>query len=278
MATYAIGDVQGCYDQLRSLLAQLRFEPARDRLWFCGDLVNRGPASSEVLRLARGLGDRVVAVLGNHDLHLLAAACGKRPLRTKDTFTDVLDAPDREALIEWLRHLPLLHHDAGLGYTLVHAGLSPQWDLNTAKRCAGEVEQALTGEGWTQLLERMYGDQPDQWSESLTGWDRLRVIINCITRIRYCDRRGRLALPEKGPPGSQPPGMIPWFAVHERKTRGEAILFGHWATLQIHHQLAPSHGVYHLDTGCAWGGHLTAMRLEDRQRFCVPCGDSAAAR
>ena len=274
MATYAIGDVQGCYEQLRTLLAQLRFEPRRDRLWFCGDLVNRGPASAEVLRFARGLDDRVVAVLGNHDLHLLAAAYGKRPLRTKDTFTDVLDAPDGQALIDWLRNRPLLHHDAELGYTLVHAGVPPQWDLDAARRCADEVEQTLRGDHWTELLERMYGDQPERWSESLTGWDRLRVIINCFTRIRYCNRSGRLTMHEKGPPGTQPSDMMPWYAVPERKTRGEAIIFGHWATLQIRDRLAPGYGVHHLDTGCAWGGYLTAMRLEDGQRFCVPCSDS----
>lgn len=267
MATYAIGDIQGCFDQLQALLDKIEFRRERDRLWFAGDLVNRGPKSLETLRFIRDLGDAAVAVLGNHDLHLLAVAGGHVQPRRRDHLDDVLQAPDREALLEWLRHCPLLHHDAGSGYTLVHAGLPPQWDLQQAQACAQEVETTLHGTDCQAFFAHMYGNEPDQWSESLRGWERLRFITNCLTRLRYCDLDGRLHLGASGPPGSQPPGYLPWFEVPGRASASMHIVFGHWSTLGPRNDP----GIYPLDTGCVWGAQLTALRLEDRRLFSVPC-------
>lgn len=271
MAIYAIGDVQGCFRELTALLAQIHFRPRDDQLWFAGDLVNRGPQSLDVLRFVKGLGDRAITVLGNHDLHLLAVAAGKRPLRRKDTIEDILRASDREPLLMWLRTRPLLHHDADLGFTLIHAGLPPQWDLATAKRCAGEVQAALQGPDYSHFLGQMFGDQPGRWSDRLTGLARLRFITNCLTRLRYCDPDGVLNLTESGPPGTQNPSSMPWFAVPSRRSRGERILFGHWATLQLNQAVDPRHHVYHLETGCTWGGHLTALCLDSLRYVSVPC-------
>lgn len=276
MAVYAIGDVQGCHDALLALLAHVGFDPARDRLWFAGDLVNRGPRSTEVLRFVRDLGERAVTVLGNHDLHLLAVGEGARPLRRKDTFAQVLEAPDAAELLGWLRRQPLLHRDAGLGYTLVHAGLAPQWSIAEAQRRAAELERALRAPGWHAFLAAMYGDDPVLWSEQLSGSARLRFITNAFTRMRYCDAAGRLDLAESGPPGSQPAGLMPWYEVPARRNAGERILFGHWATLDLTGPIDPRHRVHHLDTGCVWGGRLTAMRLEDGRRFSVPCAEGPA--
>lgn len=271
MPVYAVGDVQGCFDELLTLLARLRFQPSQDRLWLSGDLVNRGRRSLDVLRFLKGLGEHAITVLGNHDLHLLAVTVGKRPLRRKDTFRDVLEAPDRDELLSWLRTRPLLYRDEQLGFTLIHAGLPPQWDLATAQRCAAEVEAALSSTTYPVFFENMYGDQPDRWSEHLRGHERLRFITNCLTRLRYCSSEGSLSLTENGPPGTQPPHLMPWFEVPNRKSLGERILFGHWATLQLHRPVDPRHRVYHLDTGCAWGGRLTALRLDDERYFSVPC-------
>lgn len=258
MAVYAIGDVQGCLDPLQRLLDKLRFDPARDALWFTGDLVNRGPQSAEVLRLVRGLGARAVAVLGNHDLHLLAVAAGVRVPSLQDTFGDVLEAPDRDELLDWLRHRPLLHHDAVLGYTLVHAGLLPQWDLAMARRLAAEVEAVLQGDEYAAFFAQMYGNTPDRWNDTLAGVSRWRVIVNALTRLRYCTPDGRMDLAPFGPPGTQPPGLLPWFQVPCRKTRGERIVFGHWSLLGPYR----SEGVLAIDTGCLWGRQLTAARLD----------------
>ncbi len=267
MAVYAIGDVQGCYEQLQALLERVAFDPTRDRLWFAGDLVNRGPHSLETLRLARSLD--AVCVLGNHDLHLLAAACHPRSLKTKDTLGQVLEAPDAEALLDWLRRRPLLHHDEALGYALIHAGLPPQWDLETARACAAEVEAVLRGDEHGEFFAQMYGNQPDIWSPSLTGMDRLRFITNCFTRLRFCDAEGRLALDQKGPPGSQPAELRPWFAWPQRRSRDTRILFGHWSTLGAY----DGDRVHALDTGCLWGGKLTAARLDAHapRRFVHEC-------
>ena len=270
MAVYAIGDVQGCFDALQSLLASAGFDPEKDRLWFCGDLVNRGPDSAKVLRYLRALGTRAVTVLGNHDLHLLAVSAGEAP-KPQDTFFDVLAAPDRDDLLDWLRQRPVLHHDDELGFTLVHAGLPPRWDLGRAQRNAKELETVLRGPGYTEFLDNMYGDEPTQWSEHLRGWDRLRFIVNAFTRMRYCDEDGRLSLRNSGPPGTQDAHLVPWFEASGRRTTGLRILFGHWATLTLGDAIDPRHGVYHLDTGCAWGGRLTAMRLGDGRFFSVPC-------
>ena len=267
MAVYAIGDVQGCYTELQALLERIAFDPARDRLWFAGDLVNRGPHSLETLRFVRDLGDAALTVLGNHDLHLIAADFDSRYARPRDTLQPILEAPDKDALLNWLRHRPLLHHDAALGYTLLHAGLPPQWDLATAQRCAAEVEAVLRSGHHGEFLSRMYGNEPNLWSEDLEGWDRLRFITNCFTRLRYVDPEGRLNLRDKGAPGSQTPGHRPWFAVPGRANAGLRILFGHWSTVgEVKEQ-----DVFPLDTGCLWGGSLTALRLEDRTWFRLPC-------
>jgi len=270
MPAYAVGDVQGCLGPLRALLDRVGFAPG-DRLWLVGDLVNRGEHSVEVLRLVRDLGERAVTVLGNHDLHLLAVAAGVRKRRRKDTFGDVLEAPDRDDLLDWLRRRPLLHRDRSAGWTMVHAGLPPQWSLDDAEARAAEVEAVLRGPDPGRLLRTMYGDQPNRWSDSLAGDARRRLITNCLTRIRYCDAEGRLSMDEKGPPGTAGGHLMPWFEVPGRRSAGERIVFGHWATLQLERPVDPRHGVHHLDTGCAWGGALTALRLEDAAHFSVDC-------
>lgn len=258
MATYAIGDIQGCYDALQRLLEAIHFDPAADTLWFAGDLVNRGPRSLEVLRLVRGLGARAVTVLGNHDLHLLAVWHHRDRLKRDDSLTPVLHAPDAPELIDWLRRRPLLHHDPGLGYTLVHAGLSPQWDANTAFACAEELHQTLRGDDYEAFLDHMYGNRPKRWSEELAGWERLRYAVNCFTRLRFCDPDGTLELTQKGAPGEQPAPLLPWYQVPGRRNRELRILFGHWSTLGLYR----GDGVFALDTGCLWGGRLTALRLD----------------
>ena len=270
MAVFAIGDIQGCYDELMQLLERIRFDPTEDHLWFTGDLVNRGPKSLELLRYVRDLGRQAVCVLGNHDLHLLAVASGTAQTKSGDTLDAVLAAPDRDELLQWLRHLPLLHHDAALGYTLVHAGLPPQWDLETAKACARELETVLQGDDCPEFFRHMYGNEPRRWSPELTGVERLRFIVNCYTRMRYCDADGALDLKVKGAPGSQPAGLMPWFEVPERRSRDLHILFGHWSTVgEIRDRK-----VHALDTGCVWGGRLTALRLDGDGSggwYCVDC-------
>lgn len=272
MATYAIGDIQGCFDELLQLLEAVHFNAKHDRLWFTGDLVNRGTQSLEVLRFVRELGDKAVVVLGNHDLHLMAISAGASHLRPKDNFMDVLEAYDRDILLEWLLHRPLMHHDAVLGYTLIHAGLPPQWDLLTAQACAREGEQMLRGSDAVHFFQHMYGDQPRQWRAGLSGVERQRFIINSFTRLRYCDAQGNLALDYKGAPGTQPKEYMPWFEVPGRKSRDLKILFGHWSTLGRYQ----GEGIYSLDTGCIWGGALTALRLEDEQWFSVQCEGACA--
>ena len=269
MATYAIGDVQGCFGSLMALLETLRFDPACDRLWFTGDLVNRGPRSLETLRFVRDLGDRAVTVLGNHDLHLLGVACGGRRLKGGDTLMDVLAAPDRDDLIAWLCCQPLLYRDAARGITMVHAGLPPQWTLDVAQACAAAVEAKLRSAGIKKLMRHMSGNQCDSWSASVSYAKQLGYIINCLTRLRYCDAAGRLELREKGPPGSQPAPYLPWFAVPGRLHASETVIFGHWASLGACNES----GVHALDTGCVWGGALTALCLETWERTSVPCRD-----
>ena len=273
MATYAIGDIQGCHDDLLRLLERIGFDSSRDRLWFAGDLVNRGPASLAVLRFVKGLGERTLSVLGNHDLHLLAVAAGTSRLRKSDTLDEVLAAPDRDELLHWLRHRPLLHHDPGLGYTLVHAGLPPQWDLTQALACAHELEAVLQGPGYVDFFDHMYGDEPACWDAGLTGMGRLRFIVNCFTRLRFVGPGGELELETKGSPGSQPHGFLPWYQVPGRKSEDLRILFGHWSTVG---QIQAAHNALGLDTGCVWGGRLTALRLDgERGRWhCVDCKGS----
>ena len=273
MAVYAIGDLQGCYDSLRRLLDHISFDPSHDCLWLVGDLVNRGPASAAVLRLIRDLGEAAIAVLGNHDLHLLAVAHHQGHQRHKDTFDDVLRAPDREMLLEWLSHRPLLHHDPQLRMTMVHAGLPPQWDLFQARAYAIELQEILRGPERREFFRHMYGNHPDYWSKHLSGWERLRFISNCFTRLRFCTKDGRLNLEYKGPPGTQPYSYIPWFLAPNRRTAGENIIFGHWSALGYHHQA----GVYALDSGCVWGGRLTALRLDGLPHpYYVPCPSNAS--
>ncbi len=269
MAVYAIGDVQGCYDELLHLLDHIRFDPASDTLWLTGDLVNRGPRSLEVLRFVRNLGDTAVTVLGNHDLHLLATASGTRPPRKKDSLDAILHAEDRGELLTWLRHRPLLHRDQASGWAMVHAGLPPQWNLAKAAACATELEAVLRGPKHRDFFAHMYGDGPAVWDDKLKGIKRLRFITNCLTRLRYCDRKGRLALEAKGPPGTQSPRYMPWYTVPQRASEGERIVFGHWSTLGYRSE----QGVYSLDTGCIWGGQLTALRLdgETPQRYSIDC-------
>jgi bis(5'-nucleosyl)-tetraphosphatase (symmetrical) len=257
MAVYAIGDLQGCLDPLRALLDTVGFEPSVDTLWFAGDLVNRGPQSLEVLRFVRAL-PNVVTVLGNHDLHLLAVASGQAPLKKLDTFDALLGADDRDELLAWLRGQPLLHHDATLGYALVHAGLLPQWDLATAIRLAKEAGAFIARSDRNELFTHMYGDTPDHWRDELAGWARLRVIINAFTRLRFCDAEGRMDLRPKGRPGTQAVHLFPWFQVPGRHSRDARIVFGHWSTLGVWN----SDDVIGLDSGCLWGGRLTCVRLD----------------
>lgn len=257
MAIYAIGDIQGCFDALRRLLDDLRFDPEADRLWSVGDLVNRGPQSLETLRFFRGLGEAATVVLGNHDLHLLAVHAGAQPLRPKDSFAELLAAADAGELLHWLRHRPLLHHDAGLGVVLAHAGIAPAWDLATARACAGEVEAVLRGDDHPAFLDQMYGNEPTAWDEQLAGVERLRYIVNAFTRMRYCDVTGRLDLDFKGRPGEDTGGLMPWFEVPGRRLVDQRIVFGHWSTLG----LLQRDNLLALDTGCVWGGRLTAARL-----------------
>ncbi len=266
MATYVIGDVQGCYAELRALLD--RIGPASDdRVWFVGDLVNRGPDSLAVLRFVEDMGDRAVSVLGNHDLHLLCLAEGLSRYKRDDTCRDVLESPARADLLDWLRHRPLLHYDAALDVTLVHAGLAPQWDIATARACATEVEAVLRGPAHRDFMAVMYGDEPSVWDGALEGPERWRCIVNALTRLRYCDRQGRMHLRHKGSPDGRPDGLVPWFEVPGRASREAHVVFGHWSTLGRHH--AP--GIDALDTGCLWGGSLTALRLEDGKDFTIGC-------
>jgi bis(5'-nucleosyl)-tetraphosphatase (symmetrical) len=258
MAVFAIGDVQGCYDELCRLLDKLDFDPGRDRLWFTGDLVNRGPKSLKVLRFVHKLGDSAVTVLGNHDLHLLAAAEHPVRRRSKDTLNKIYGAKDHPELLDWLRHRPMMHYDEQLDFVLVHAGLSPQWDLATALAAAAELEHVLRGDRYQKFLNRMYGNEPNRWSRKLKGWSRLRYITNCFTRMRYCDRNGRLELTRSGRPGHRDRKYLPWFRVPDRENKKLRIIFGHWSTLGA----VKDKNIFPLDTGCVWGGALTALRLD----------------
>ena len=267
MATYAIGDVQGCFDELQALLAQLRFGK-RDTLWFVGDLVNRGPKSLDVLRFVRALGERAIVVLGNHDLHLVTQHEGFERSRKDDTFGDVLTAPDRRELVDWMRTRPMMH--CASGYAMVHAGLLAQWSIAKALELAREVERALAASNYREFLKHMYGSKPDRWSDALTGWDRLRVIVNAMTRMRFCTREGKM---DFGTKGTRPPkGYRPWFDLLPKDEK-ETIIFGHWSALG----LKLTERVVGLDSGCVWGGELTALRLEDRKLFQVPCRGYQAA-
>jgi bis(5'-nucleosyl)-tetraphosphatase (symmetrical) len=271
MSIYAIGDVQGCYDDLRRLLELIDFDPAKDKLWFAGDLVNRGPQSLEVLRFVKGLGNRAITVLGNHDLHLLALSQNIDRNQDKGhTLDAVLNAPDREELLHWLRHRPLMYHHKKRNISLIHAGLPPQWDLTNALRYAREVEVALQSNNFREFCNQMYGNLPQAWNPFLQGMERLRFITNCFTRLRYCDTQGNLALKENCAPGNQGPDLLPWYAVPHRASRFDPILFGHWSTAGYRN----SHNTWALDSGCLWGGRLTALKLKKHKSpkpFQVDC-------
>ena len=275
MATWAIGDLQGCYDVTQRLLEKLRFDPAGDRLWFCGDLVNRGGQSIETLRLVHSLREVSHVVLGNHDLSLLAI--GERApdeqRKVNPDLQGVLFAEDARVLLDWLRTQELAHVDRELGWMMVHAGLAPKWTTQLAEKHAREVEAKLRGDNYRKLLKNMYGDGPD-WSPRLAGAERDRAIINVFTRMRYCSPRGRIAFEHKGGPGTQPPGLYPWYEVPGRAERDLKIVCGHWSTLG----LFIGHGVHALDTGAVWGGKLTALQLdsEDLRIVQVPGRDVPA--
>ena len=266
MATYVVGDLQGCLDPLRAVLIDVGFTPQQDRLWLVGDLVNRGPQSVDVLRYLRSMGATVTAVLGNHDLYLLAVAAGL-PAKDKssDTIQPVLDAHDCAELIDWLRRLPLMHVEGS--WAMVHAGLLPQWTVPQAQALAGEIEEQLRGPDWRTFLLELFGNKPAQWGESLSGWDRYRIVINAMTRMRFLTAAGALDLKPKGPPENAAEGLLPWYAAHNAAWRTHTILCGHWSALG----LRDMRHVVALDSGCVWGGQLTAMRLEDRRIFQVPC-------
>lgn len=271
MATYAIGDVQGCHDELMHLLQRIAFDPARDRLWFVGDLVNRGPKSLEVLRFVRSLGDRAVTVLGNHDLSLLVIAAGVRKPHRGDTWDAILTAPDRDDLLHWVRHQRLFHAESG--QAMVHAGLLPQWTVEQARSLAAEVEAELQGPGYPAFLDAMYGNEPAQWDDSLRGHDRLRVIVNAMTRLRLCTVDGRMEFSHKTGPAGGPAGYHPWFDIPSRRSADTPVVFGHWAALG----LTQRDSVSCIDTGCVWGRRLTALRLDDRQLFDCDCSAVQAA-
>jgi bis(5'-nucleosyl)-tetraphosphatase (symmetrical) len=276
MPHYAVGDLQGCHDEFRALLERLRFDPGRDRLWLVGDLVNRGPDSLGVLRTVRRLGTAVTAVLGNHDLHLLALQQGiVAPGRSDAALAAVLAAPDADDLLDWLRTLPLAVSDPGIGWTMVHAGLPPQWSVADALAASREVEAALAREP-RKFFRLMYGDEPRRFSPDLEGEDRLRFAVNCMTRMRFVSGQGELLLALKGPPASAPPGALPWFRHPERRSRGSRIVFGHWSALGFLRE----DDVVALDTGCVWGGTLTAVRLDGANAsdpVIVPAGTRPGA-
>jgi len=269
MATYAVGDLQGCLDPLLCLLDEVGFQPGPDRLWLVGDLVNRGPQSLQTLEYLFAMREHVVCVLGNHDLHLLAYAHGYRKPNRGDTLDDILSSPLRAALLSWLRQMPLVHWDASLGYAMVHAGIPPQWSLHEALAYSAEVAAALTDDHlFESFLANMYGNEPAQWQEDLRGNERLRVITNYFTRMRFCTAEGKLELSNKGEPDEAPAGYQPWYEHYLAKPDNPPLLFGHWAALdgQTH-----SDRVIGLDTGCVWGNRLTMLCLDNGRRWQCHC-------
>lgn len=265
MTTYAIGDIQGCHQRLLDLLKQAYATSSDSQFIFTGDLVNRGPDSLATLKKVQALGETAQVVLGNHDLHLLAVAHGIRKLHPSDTLSDILDAPDRDALLDWLRSRPLALFEQG--HLIVHAGVLPQWTVAQTLELAHEVETVLRGPNWIDFLRDMYGNAPAQWNDALTGNDRLRCIVNALTRIRFCSADGTMEFATKEGAGAEPAGYMPWFDVPGRKTEDVTVVFGHWSTLGL--VMRPN--LIGLDTGCVWGGKLTAVRLGDRHLIQVDC-------
>jgi len=269
MATLAIGDVQGCYDQLMRVLERADYDERRDTLWFVGDLVNRGPQSAQTLRFAKGLGERQVTVLGNHDLALLVIAEGHAKPHGGDTYDDILEAADRDELVAWLRHQNMMH--AGSEYAMVHAGLLPQWSVPRALELGREVEAALRGPDHSAFLAKLYGNAPARWSDDLSGYDRLRVIVNAMTRARFVTPDGAMEFKHKKGPDTCPAGYLPWYDVPGRASRGTPVIFGHWAALG----LVQREDVICLDSGCVWGRSLSALRLEDDKLTQCDCSELA---
>jgi bis(5'-nucleosyl)-tetraphosphatase (symmetrical) len=267
MATYAIGDVQGCYDQLMRLLERCDYDERRDHLWFVGDLVNRGPQSLATVRFVKGLGARAITVLGNHDLSLLVVAEGAHKGHASDTFGDILGAPDREELLTWLRGQKMMHADGG--YAMVHAGLLPQWSIEFAIALAREAEAALSGPGYHDFIRSLYGNRPARWSDDLSGHDRLRIVVNAMTRMRLVAADGTMEFSHKLGLANAPAGYVPWFDAPRRASRDTPVLFGHWAALG----LVVREDVVCLDSGCVWGRQLSALRLEDRELFQCDCAE-----
>jgi bis(5'-nucleosyl)-tetraphosphatase (symmetrical) len=265
MTHYAIGDLQGCLQQTKSLLKKIRSVSSEAKFIFVGDLVNRGPSSLQTLRFVRAVGESATVLLGNHDLHLLAAAHGIRRVRESDPLNEILQASDCAELLDWLRHQRMATMIEG--HLLVHAGVLPQWTVAQTMALAGEVEDTLRGSGWVDFLREMYGNQPSKWSDALTGADRLRCIVNALTRLRFCTAEGEMEFDTASALGTAPPGFMPWFEVPGRKTEKSPIVFGHWSTLGL--MLRPN--LISLDTGCVWGGKLTAVRLSDRSVLQVDC-------
>ncbi|WP_234083993.1 symmetrical bis(5'-nucleosyl)-tetraphosphatase [Azonexus sp. R2A61] len=264
MATFAVGDIQGCHDSLCRLLDACAFDPAQDRLWLVGDLVNRGPQSLATLRLIKSLGDAALTVLGNHDLYLLMVAEGGARFRARDdTLQAILDAPDRDELLGWLRRQPLCHVEGE--YCMVHAGLLPQWTAARARELAREVEDALQGTRFAEFMQQLWGSEPAAWSDDLTGWARLRVIVNAMTRMRFCTAEGVMEFKTKGETANAPAGYLPWFDAPQRRSADSVLVVGHWSALGL--KLTPN--LLALDSGCLWGGQLSALRLEDRRLFQV---------
>lgn len=271
MSIYAIGDVQGCYRQLKDLLVKLDFKSDKDQVWFAGDIVNRGPDSLKTLRFIKSLEENAITVLGNHDLHLLAIANGRGKQGKKDTIQSIIDARDSDVLLDWLSHRPLMHYHEKHHVCMVHAGIHPDWSLEQALSCANEVESMLQSAKSHEFFHHMYGDKPAKWSKNLEGWDRLRFITNCFTRMRYIDDKNKLCMKEKGAPVKKPAGIYPWFEF-EGKTKDLNIIFGHWSTLKdpkLKH-------LYPIDTGCLWGGKLTALKVNKKmvKRKTIKCPKS----
>ncbi len=268
MSTYVIGDIQGCFTPLLKLLEQIQYNPNNDELWFAGDLINRGDESLETLRFIRSLGNKAKVILGNHDLHLIAVSYGFADLKRGDTVHSILNASDRDDLLNWLRSQPLCHYDPSLNVVMTHAGVPPCWTLEDTLRLSKEVETMLQSDQVEDFLQVMYGNKPSQWSEALTGMDRLRAITNYLTRMRFCRADSKLDLKSKEGPNTARSGYAPWFTFPSQLPPDTRVVFGHWAALEG----VTEHSHFHaLDTGCVWGGTLTAMRLEDNTRFSTPC-------
>ncbi|BBP80972.1 MULTISPECIES: symmetrical bis(5'-nucleosyl)-tetraphosphatase [unclassified Pseudomonas] len=274
MTVYAVGDLQGCLTPLECLLERVAFDPARDRLWLVGDLVNRGPQSLETLRFLYAMRDSLTCVLGNHDLHLLAVAHNTERLKKSDTLREIVEAPDAADLLDWLRRQKLVHYDEQRDIAMVHAGIPPNWTLAKALKRAAEVEEVLLDDARLPLfLDGMYGNEPAKWDSDLQGVARLRVITNYFTRMRFCTADGTLDLKSKEGVDTAPPGYAPWFSHPGRKTRGQKIIFGHWAALE---GKCDEPGLYALDTGCVWGGAMTLLNVDSGERISCSCEENKA--